>query len=325
MQILRGEIRTGILVILTIGLLVGVVLYLSTPGLFRPLVHYRVFFDDAAGIKPGADVTLAGRKIGTVDFIQSPVPLSKRPPGRPEAEAVITVQVSADAQIYRENNVTMRSFGLLAEPVIDFTHGNPQSGRAVDGDAFVGVRSPDLGEVGPMIVQTLEPTLKEATATLIELHRTAENLTRLTNKDSGLLSSLDSTLGNFRVVGANLQKLTAKDGSLDQTLAGVQTTMKDAQGTLKGAQGLLDQAGKDNRIGKTLANFDEASVRLKSVLGQLQETMHTALPRVGTIVTDLSELSGKLKQEPWRLIWPSTVKYSGKTSPTPLRREPRER
>src|SRR4029077_16652483 len=65
MQILRNEIRTGILVILTIGLTVGIVLYLSAPGLFRPIVHYRVFFDDAAAIKPGASVLLAGRKIGT--------------------------------------------------------------------------------------------------------------------------------------------------------------------------------------------------------------------------------------------------------------------
>jgi phospholipid/cholesterol/gamma-HCH transport system substrate-binding protein len=113
MQIVRSEIRTGILVILTVGLLVGVVLYLSAPGLFRPIVHYRIFFDDAAGIKPGANVALAGRKIGTVDFIQSPVAIDQRPPGKPEYEAVITVQVAADAEIFKENSVTMRSFGLF--------------------------------------------------------------------------------------------------------------------------------------------------------------------------------------------------------------------
>ena len=144
MQIIRSEIRTGILVVLTVGLLVGVVLYLSAPGLFRPIVHYRIYFDDAAAIKPGANVTLAGRKIGTVDFIQSPVPFSQRPPGKPDYEAVITVEVAADAEIFKENSVTMRSFGLLAESVIDFTQGNPNSGRAVNGDAFVGFRSPDL-------------------------------------------------------------------------------------------------------------------------------------------------------------------------------------
>src|ERR1700737_3062867 len=112
MQILRNEIRTGILVILTIGLAVGVVLYLSAPGLFRPIAHYKVFFDDAAAIKPGSSVLLAGRKIGTVEYIQSPVPLAQRPPGRPDCEVVITVEVSAEAQIFKANEVSMRTFGL---------------------------------------------------------------------------------------------------------------------------------------------------------------------------------------------------------------------
>src|SRR5580704_9956730 len=101
MQILRNEIRTGILVILTIGLTVGVVLYLSAPGLFRPVVHYKIFFDDAAAIKPGASVMLAGRKIGTVEYIQSPVPMAQRPPGRLDDEVMITVQVARDAEVFK--------------------------------------------------------------------------------------------------------------------------------------------------------------------------------------------------------------------------------
>ncbi|HYZ72197.1 MAG TPA: MlaD family protein [Chthoniobacterales bacterium] len=312
MQIIRSEIRTGILVILTVGLLVGIILYLSAPGLFRPIIHYRVFFDDAAAIKPGANVTLAGRKIGTVDFIQSPVPVSERPPGKTDYEAVITVQVSADAQIFKENNVTMRSFGLLAEPVIDFTQGNPKSGRAVNGDAFVGVRSPDLGEVGTTVIQKLDPTLKEATGTFIELHRTAENLTRLTAKDSNFLASLDKTLDTFQVVGRNLQELTAKGGSVDQTLQGVQTTLNDIHGLVGGAE-------KGEHLEKTLANFDAASGRLKSVLGQVQQELDVFIPKVNIFASDMTTLSGKVKEQPWRLIWPSTIKYQGGSTPTPLR------
>ncbi|MBV8099071.1 MAG: MCE family protein [Verrucomicrobia bacterium] len=312
MQIIRSEIRTGILVILTVGLLVGIVLYLSAPGLFRPVVRYRVFFDDAAAIKPGAQVTLAGRKIGTVDFIQSPVPVSERPAGKPDYEAVITVQVSADAQIFKENNVTMRSFGLLAEAVIDFTQGNPSSGRAVNGDAFVGVRSPDLGEVGTTVIQKLEPTLKEATGTFIELHRTSENLTRLTAKDSAFLTSLEKTLDSFQVVGRNLQELTAKDGSVDQTLQGVQTALNDIHGLVGGAE-------KGEHLEKTLANFDAASGRLKSILGQVQGELDVFIPKVNIFAADMTTLSGKVKEQPWRLIWPNTIKYQQANPPTPLR------
>jgi ABC-type transporter Mla subunit MlaD len=311
MQIIRSEIRTGILVVLTVGLLVGVVLYLSAPGLFRPIVHYRIFFDDAAAIKTGANVMLAGRKIGTVDFIQSPVAISQRPPGKPEYEAVITVQVAADAEIFKENAVTMRSFGLLAEAVIDFTQGNPNSGRAVNGDAFVGVRSPDLGEVGTTVIQKLDPMLKEATGTFVELRRTSENLTRLTARDSSLLASLDKTLDSFQVVGGNLQRLTAKGGSVDETLTGVQAMLKDVQG-------LVGQVEKDDHLTKTLANFDAASGRLKTALGQVQEELNKFIPQLNTFASDMTELSGKVKEQPWRLIWPSTIKYQG-SSQVPLR------
>ena len=42
MQILRNEVRTGLLVLLTLGLVVSVVLYISSPGLFRPLKQFDV-------------------------------------------------------------------------------------------------------------------------------------------------------------------------------------------------------------------------------------------------------------------------------------------
>src|SRR5260370_19816986 len=98
MQILRNEVRTGLLVILTLGFVVGIVLYISSPGLFRPQKKFFVYFDNAAGVKPGAAVMLAGRKIGTVAYIQSPVPLNERPEHHINYEATVRVQVAQDAQ-----------------------------------------------------------------------------------------------------------------------------------------------------------------------------------------------------------------------------------
>ena len=60
MKFERNEISTGLLVLATVGVLVGVVLLLAAPGLFKPLNDYQMFFDNAAGVKPGAPV-LAGR------------------------------------------------------------------------------------------------------------------------------------------------------------------------------------------------------------------------------------------------------------------------
>src|SRR6266513_5375892 len=73
MQLQRNEIMTGLLVMGTIGVIVGVLILLGAPGLFRPLVTYKIYVDNAAGIKQGAAVMLAGRKIGQVHKLYSPV------------------------------------------------------------------------------------------------------------------------------------------------------------------------------------------------------------------------------------------------------------
>src|SRR5205809_5729020 len=73
MQLQRNEVLTGLLVVATLAILTGILVLLGAPGLFRPLVSYKVYFDNAAGIKLGAPVLLAGRKIGQVQKLYSPV------------------------------------------------------------------------------------------------------------------------------------------------------------------------------------------------------------------------------------------------------------
>jgi hypothetical protein len=232
---------------------------------------------------------------------------------------MITVQVSREAEIFKANDVTMRTFGLLSEYVIDFTNGDPNSGRAVNGDSFVGVRVPDLGEVGPAIIKKLDPVLKEATSTLSELRRTSQNLTELTAKDSKLITSLDRTLDNFRLVGGNLKTLTDKGGTVDSAFSGVQTTLQGVRTTLQGFQQLIAQVNKDDNLEKTLVNLNGSSERLKSLLAQLQGTFNTVLPNLSGMFSNLNEVSVKLKTQPWRIIWPNTIKYPQKPEPVPPR------
>ena len=56
MQLRRNEFLTGLFVILTVAVIVVILIMLGAPGLFRPLVSYKVYFDNAAGIKLGAPV-----------------------------------------------------------------------------------------------------------------------------------------------------------------------------------------------------------------------------------------------------------------------------
>src|SRR5947207_4376199 len=95
MQLQKNEIMTGLLVVGTVAVLVFVLVLLGAPGLFRPLVTYKVYFDNAAGIKQGAVVMLAGRKIGQVQKLYSPVSPQEEKRAQQAAEAVNPPQANA--------------------------------------------------------------------------------------------------------------------------------------------------------------------------------------------------------------------------------------
>src|ERR1700745_1881699 len=95
MQLERNEILTGLLVIGTIGVIAFLLVLLGAPGLFRPLVTYKVYFDNAAGIKPGAVGMLAGRKVGQVQKMASPRPSSEEKQAQQAAAAIHAPEASA--------------------------------------------------------------------------------------------------------------------------------------------------------------------------------------------------------------------------------------
>ena len=312
MQLPRNEILTGLFVIATVAIIVGVLILLGAPGLFRPLVIYKIYFDNAAGIKLGAPVLLAGRKIGQVEKLHSPVTREEerraqeaaatvRPPdpnatpgssnGKPRFEARIDVQVDKSAVVYRDARTRLVTLGLLGETAIDITQGTEESGRARDGDIFAGERVPDFSEAVSKMLEIVEPVAQEATNTMKELQTTAQNLGKLTDENS----ELNQALAQFKTFGAHLVDLSGPESSLSQSLENIQK--------------ISENLTANNNIEVTLQNFRESSEKLKSVMNDLG-------PQLKESGRNIKELTETVKTQPWRLVWPSTKK-SPETSPTP--------
>lgn len=325
MQLRRNEILTGLLVLATVAILTGILILLGAPGLFRPLVTYKIYLDNAAGIKLGAPVLLAGRKIGQVDKLFSPVSkedaaraeaaaAALQPPDasptpaalKPKYEARIDVRVDKDALVYKDARTRLVTLGLLGETAIDITQGNESSGRASDGEIFAGERVPDFGESISKMLDIVKPVATEATATLKELQTTAANLSRITDENS----QLNMALAQFRTFGENLTSMTARDSSLSIALKNVEKISTDI-------------SSNDN-IQITLQNFRESSDRLKGILADLNQLG----PDLKESGQNVKELTATVKSQPWRLIWPSTKKSppeeqaAAEKPPKPRQRRP---
>ena len=313
MQLQRNEVMTGLLVVGTVAIITAVLILLGAPGLFRPLVTYKIYLDNAAGIKQGATVMLAGRKIGQVQKLFSPVTAEEdqrareaadaiHPPdpnasptpsdGKPKFEARVDVQVDKNARVYRDAHTRLMQLGLLGDMAIDITKGTEASGRAHDGDMFAGERTPDFSEAASKMLEVIKPVAAEATSTMKELESTAQNLNRITDENS----ELNQALVQFKTFGAHLVDITAPDGSLNHSLKNIEKI-----------SGSLTQ---NNNIEVTLQNFRDSSEKLKSTMRELEPAGQ-----------NIAEFSNTIKSQPWRLIWPSTKKSLEK-SPTPAPGEP---
>jgi ABC-type transporter Mla subunit MlaD len=306
MQLQRNEIMTGVLVVGTMAVLVFLLILLGAPGLFRPLVTYKVYFDNASGIKIGAPVMLAGRKIGQVQKLFSPVSReederaqkadaelhppepgatpsptpTEAKPNEPKYEVRIDVQVDKRAAVYRDAHARLMQLGLLGDMAIDITQGTEKSGRARHGEVFAGERTPDLGDAAAKMLEVIKPVAAEATNTMKDLQQTAQNLNRLTDKNS----ELNVALGEFKTFGEHLVDLSAPDGALSHSLNNIEKISADL-------------TANDN-IKVSLQNFRDSSERLKATMNDL-----------GPAGRNIKDFSETVKTQPWRLIWPSTKKY----------------
>jgi ABC-type transporter Mla subunit MlaD len=307
MQLQKNEIMTGLLVVGTVAVLVFVLVLLGAPGLFRPLVTYKIYVDNAAGIKQGAAVMLAGRKIGQVQRLYSPV--SKEEERRAEEaaaafhlpepsatpsetnktkyEARIDVQVDRNAVVYRDAKTRLMQLGLLGDMAIDITQGTDAAGRARDGEMFAGERTPDFSEAAASLLEVIKPVAAEATNTMQDLQKTADNINHLTDENS----ELSQALIQVKAFGEHMADLTAPDSALSHSLNNIEK--------------ISNSLTENDNLKVTLQNFRDASDKLKVTMRDLEP-----------VGKNIAEFSDTIKTQPWRLVYPATKKYPEK-APTP--------
>jgi ABC-type transporter Mla subunit MlaD len=306
MQLQKNEIMTGLLVVGTVAALVFVLVLLGAPGLFRPLVTYKIYVDNAAGIKQGAVVMLAGRKIGQVQKLFSPVsreeerraeeaaaafappeatPTPSASPNKRKFQARIDVQVDRNAVVYRDAQTRLMSLGLLGDMAIDITQGTEGAGRARDGDMFAGERNPDIGEAAAKMLEVIKPVAAEATNTMKDLQQTAQNLNHITDENS----ELNQALGQVKLFGEHIADMTAPDSALSQSLNNIEK--------------ISNSLTENDNIKITLQNLRTSSEKLKTTVSDL-----------GPTGQNIKEFSETIKSQPWRLIYPTTKKYPEKAS-----------
>ncbi len=319
MAVVRDELRTGLLVVFTSTILAAVLIYLQAPGLSGQRTMYRVYFDNANGINVGAPVMLAGRKVGQVARVVTPVPDEDRP--KPGLEAMVEVAVDPRAQIFYDEQVTMMQYSLLAEQVIDFARGNQTSGLAPTNTAYIGQRQLGLTEAGAKVLEKIDPVIADARSAIQSIQATSDNVKGLTAPNSDLANAL----AQFRQFSGDMVCLSGSSGPLRCTLDNLKSLTCDdgpLKMTLQNAQRFTGQLADNPDVSASLHNFRRASENLRSTTRGIKTSVNCIRPCISKTVQNAEQFTDTIKREPWRLIWPSKKTYPGdekaaQCSPTP--------
>ena len=126
-----------------------VLIYLGAPGVFTPQNKYRIYFENAAGIKPGAPrcCSRAARSARCARFIRR---CSRKTGPGPKLETLIEVQVNFTARIFNKVKAQIAQPTMLGDSVIDFSNGEElQRPRLRWRSTSIGERAAGLSELAP--------------------------------------------------------------------------------------------------------------------------------------------------------------------------------
>lgn len=322
MNVLRQEIRTGLLVVFSLAVLFLVLLYLGAPGVFVPQKTYYVYLENAYGLKQGADVAVAGRKVGQVIQLSSPVAEDERP--EPNLETMVEVRVSRASKIYKKGKVQVTSSSLLGEMFIDFTAGVVSSGEAPAKYPFVGTGPNNITDAVPKILDLLNPVVAEVTATLNVLQKTALSINQLTGEQGDLRVAM----AEFRKVGSNLSETTGPTGPLRETLNNFSKLSGNDGKIVETLDNLRELTGPESSFARAMKNTEQFTANLRQnkdialtlantrqATADLDATIQELRFKFTAVGDNLEQASDTVKRQPWRLIWPSTKKYDETLAP----------
>jgi phospholipid/cholesterol/gamma-HCH transport system substrate-binding protein len=318
----RNELKAGLFILISLGLIIAVVIAIKGLGRFiePKQVRTAVFSlkDDVGGLRVGDDVRVGGLKVGVVqdlDIEAEPSRSDGQPNIRVRFDIPRRIVLRDGARIGVQNTVTGTSW-------LNFDHLG--SGAELATDATL------VGQPGAMTqilntVKELGPDLARIaldvrTITLPKINTTADNasglmadargeikpaferyhlaLGRLTEALTHLRDILGEGKGDLRTTIANLKDAitTIKETlppvmkKLDAALAKVNTSLDNVQGTLKD-------------LSFTMANAKELSADARSIVTRNKSRIDELAQSAKEAGDNLKFATAEIRRSPWRLLY----------------------
>jgi paraquat-inducible protein B len=266
----------------------------NKPKLNPTLPYLLLFAGSVRGLSSDAPVEFRGIRVGSVVGVSF-----KYLPGDVDHRVPVLIKIDPNLLLDQTGNNSSTAQELITQSVQKGLRASLKSGSLLTGQLFVDLdfqKDAPPASVASLGNYQVLPTIPAAGLDELE-----EKVEALLDKFKALpvektVSTANDALAAVKDAAANLEKLTGPEGSLSNTL--------------KNAEKVTAELSGNKDIGGTLHNLKETSVQLNTTVAELS----VQFKKIGE---NLTEASDTVKRQPWRLVWPSTKKYSGESDIAP--------
>ncbi len=200
-EIQWSQLRVGALVLTAMAVLIGLIFLMSgsTGGLFARKLKLRSYFENAAGLKDGAPVTLEGVTIGNVIHVRVI-------PERNPTPVEVTMQVGREYlhDLHTDSTASIAQAGVLGDSYVDLSSAHSSGPPPANNAELKASGSPSISDV----IRTSKVSIDQITT----LMRKVEILIDTLNSKRGTAGELinDPELGRkITQIATDLQTVTA--------------------------------------------------------------------------------------------------------------------
>lgn len=267
-----SQLKIGIIGVIAIALATLLILAVGgQAGFWWERYTLKTRFGNAAGMKPGAVVRLAGKDVGkvtSVDFAGK------------EIEVGMDIHEDVKPLITTESRASMGSLSLLGEPIVEISPGT--SGTPLENGAYVP-SAPASGSITE-VAATAQTTLGEANKILLGISEGKGSVGKLFT-DEQLYADTTSLVDAAQAVMRDLQRGRGTLGQLAQNPAAYRSleaslrNLEAVTARINAGEGSLGRLLNDEAMANSLSS---ASANVDAITGRLNRGEGTA----GKLLTD---------------------------------------
>lgn len=300
------KLRVGLLVVVSLTIFAILVFLMTGEGLFQRKYQLRAYLEDAAGLRTGDPVRVAGIDAGNVEVIR----LSGSHDPKRSVEVVMRLRRRFEDEIRADSLATLAAEGLLGQRFLDITRGSPSQPVIPGG-----------GEVKYKETAEISDVVSTSADVMVKLNRIAGRVNSIMAQVESGKGSLGRIIYDESLYKKANQSLDDIQGLVSYAASGKGSLGKflisddlynEAEKSLTKATQIIDdvQSGKGS-LGKIIydpALYDKTNQlvgRVDAIVGNVEKGQgslgkllkdETLYDRVNASASNIERISGRLER-----------------------------